>query len=76
MEKKYILTEKQLEELLAYSARLSALESGGVDDWSWYGESIRDFIDAWVEQNNKNPNKHWSFRDIAHEDLKYYEELK
>lgn len=76
MEKKYVLTEKQLEELLARSARLSALESGGVDNWSWYGESIGEFIGDWVGQNNKNPNEDWDFRDIAHEDLKYYEELK
>lgn len=76
MEKKYVLTEKQLEKLLARSAHLSALESGGVDNWSWYGESIGDFIDDWVGQHNKNPNEGWGFTDIAREDLKYYEELK
>lgn len=76
MEKKYILTETQLEELLACSAHLSALISGGVDNWSWYGESIGDFIDNWVKQHNKNPNEDWDFTDIAHENLKHYEELK
>lgn len=25
-------------------AILSALEAGGVDNWEWYGESIRDFF--------------------------------
>lgn len=76
MEKKYVLTEKQLEKLLARSARLSALESGGVDNWSWYDESIGDFIDDWAKENNKSLNEIWGFRDIAHEKLKYYEELK
>lgn len=76
MEKKYVLTETQLEELLIHSARLSALESGGVDNWSWYGESIGDFIDDWAKENNKSLDEDWDFRDIAHEDLKYYEELK
>lgn len=76
MEKRYILTGKQLEELLARSACLSALNSGGVDNWSWYGESIGNFISNWVKENNKNPNEDWCIDDIAYENLKLYEELK
>lgn len=33
----------ELIELLADQMKLSALESGGVDNWSWYGESICDY---------------------------------
>ena len=76
MEKRYILTEARLKRLLARSARLSALECGGVDNWSQYGESIGNFISNWVKENNKNPNEDWCIDDIAREDLKLYKELK
>ena len=76
MEKRYILSGTQLEELLARSAYLSALNSGGVDNWSWYYESIGDFINSWAKDNNKNPKEEWSIDDIAYENLKLYEELK
>ena len=61
---------------MARSARLSALECGGVDNWTWYYESIGDFINSWAEDNNKNPKEEWSIDDIACEDLKLYEALK
>ena len=76
MKKKYILTETQLEELLRCSLGLSALECGGVDNWEWYYGSISDFINGWVEENNKDPSENWDFGDIVHEELKFYEELK
>lgn len=76
MEKKYIITEAKLKELLTDSVLLSALECGGVDNWAWYYESISDFINNWAEDNNKNPNGNWCIDDIACEDLKLYEELK
>lgn len=76
MIKKYILTEEQLERLLTAALRLTALESGGVDNWDWYGESIRDFIDSWVNEEHKDPNEEWEISDIAHEDLKLYKEIE
>ena len=36
----YILTPKELEELLTAKYELSALHRGGVDNWTWYGESL------------------------------------
>jgi len=44
MEKYYKISESDLRELLHDSLKLSALESGGVDNWEWYGDSIFDFI--------------------------------
>lgn len=76
MIKKYILTEEQLERLLTAALRLTALESGGVDNWDWYGESIRDFIGSWVNEKHKDPNEEWEISDIAHEDLKLYKEIE
>ena len=43
----YCLVPKdELKDLLYDSLKLQALECGGVDNWSWYGDSVRDFINA------------------------------
>lgn len=39
------LTEKDKRRL----AKLDALEAGGVDNWEWYGESLKD----WFAENEK-----------------------
>lgn len=42
--KRYLLTEEQLVSLLADYHKLSALENGGVNNWDWYEESIKDYL--------------------------------
>lgn len=42
--KYYIVEENLLKELWINDLKLAALESGGVDNWEWYGESISDFL--------------------------------
>ena len=42
----FVIPEKEYRKLLEDSLRLTALESGGVDNWEWYGESIHDFLEA------------------------------
>ena len=41
----YTINGDQLEELVRNDILFSALESGGVDAWKWYDESIADFLD-------------------------------
>ena len=39
--------------LIADQMKLSALEGGGVDNWSWYGDSIHDYekeMRGWYDQ--------------------------
>lgn len=43
MNKVYIISENLLKELLDSYITLIALETGGVDNWEWYGESIKDY---------------------------------
>ena len=69
---KYILTRKQLLELLTSHNKLIALESGGVDNWEWYSASIHDFIDEWVKESGANPDGDWNIEDIAIFDLDNY----
>ena len=35
---------KRMKELLRAEAKLNALEAGGVDNWEWYGESLKDWF--------------------------------
>lgn len=37
------ITETRLAELLRTERKMQALETGGVDNWEWYGESLKDF---------------------------------
>jgi len=37
------LSEKRMKELLRSEAKLNALEAGGVDNWEWYGESLKEY---------------------------------
>lgn len=45
-----IVPKEELIELIEALYKLAALESGGVDNWEWCGESISDFLDRyWIE---------------------------
>ena len=39
-----MITKEEYDELLKRSNELEALEQGGVDDWEWYGESLRNYF--------------------------------
>ena len=42
-EKMYMISESELQDLLECKLILTALECGGVDDWEWYNESLRNY---------------------------------
>ena len=37
------LDDKRIKELLRKEAKLNALEAGGVENWDWYGESLKEY---------------------------------
>ena len=41
------ISAKRLKELERSAAKLNALECGGVDNWEWYGESLKE----WNKEN-------------------------
>lgn len=49
--KNYIIDEERLRELLKAELRLMALENGGVDNWSWYSDSLSDFLKEDLKMN-------------------------
>lgn len=58
----YTISEKRLKELVLAELNLSALEQGGVDNWSWYGDSVSDFLNRLSEEYRQDFE---DFEDIA-----------
>ncbi len=70
----YCLVPKdELKDLLYDSLKLQALECGGVDNWDWYGESVRDFIDsAKADYNVPKDDDDFDISDMADVDVEGY----
>lgn len=70
----YCLVPKdELKDLLYDSLKLQALECGGVDNWSWYGDSVRDFIDAAkADYNVPKDDDDFDISDMAEVDVEGY----
>ena len=70
----YCLVPKdELKDLLYDSLKLQALEVSGVDNWTWYGDSIRDFIDAAkTDYNVPEDDDDFDIGDMAEVDAEGY----
>lgn len=70
----YCLVPKdELKDLLYDSLKLQALECGGVDNWSWYGDSVRDFINAAkADYNVPEDDDDFDISDMAEVDVEGY----
>lgn len=68
-EKMYIISEKDLLELLEAYHRLAALEGGGVDNWDWYCESCADFINDYVHENDIDFSEDSDIEDFWFSDI-------
>ena len=70
----YCLVPKdELKDLLYDSLKLQALEYGGVDNWDWYRESVRDFIDAAkADYNVPEDDDDFDISDMADVDVEGY----
>lgn len=69
----YCLVPKdELKDLLYDSLKLQALEVSGVDNWTWYGDSIRDFIDAAKVDYNVPKDDDFDIGDMADVDVEGY----
>lgn len=70
----YCLVPKdELKDLLYDSLRLQALDCGGVGSWDWYGEAVRDFIDAAkADYNVPEDDDDFDISDMADVDVEGY----
>lgn len=64
----YKIPENVLKVLLTDSIELSYLNEGGVDNWDWYGASISDGINEWVDEHHDIVNS-WDEDDPRREDF-------
>ena len=65
MDEWYKISKEELVELLYNNFKLMALESGGVENWDWYSESINDFEEREGE-----------LYTLAREELHYFDIIK
>lgn len=69
--KYYKITEDELLNFIESNMRLCALQSGGVDNWEWYGVSLGDFIEY-----NKENYSMFKGRGIDPEDIDFSDMAK
>lgn len=88
--KEYRISREELLELLEARNRLAALESGGVDNWSWYSDSLHDYLkedyennrEVYVKEFNIDPEDEdefkmdFGFYEVALLELRGYEVIK
>lgn len=75
MERKYIIGEERLIELLANELRLYCLENDGVDNWEWYYMGRKAFIKDAVNDRLDEIPEDFDFEDVAKLDLENFEKF-
>ena len=68
----YIISEAKLLELLEMKHELACLNAGGVDNWSWYMENRREYINETLGYESQETD----FGDCAIMDLINYTKLE
>ena len=75
MAKNIILTETEFKNIYRGYLKYLALQSGGVDNWEWYGDSICNFLrDCYFENHPSRTEENFSeqyydFDVVIDEDL-------
>lgn len=64
MKEVIVIPKDKLETYINGYLQLMALEQGGVDNWSWCGDSIRDFLDRHGADD---------FDELVEKEIKKYE---
>ena len=64
------IKQRKLLDLLEAYFKLAALESGGVDNWEWYGDSLCQYLQE--DEMNKTQNDDYDFRDMAENYMKFW----
>lgn len=71
-----IIKRSELKELLEAYHILAALESGGVDNWTWYGESRKEYLNRWASETERDEDCYRTFEDITEDELENYDNLE
>ena len=75
MAKNIILTETEFKNIYRGYLKYLALQSGGVDNWAWYGDSLGNFLRDCYFENHPNrteedfSEQYYDFDVVIDEDL-------
>lgn len=75
MEKNITLSEDKFKRIYCGYLKYLALQNGGVDNWSWYGDSLGDFLKECYLENHPDKtledlfNEDYDFDMVVDEDL-------
>lgn len=64
------IEQRRLLDLLEAYFKLAALESGGVNNWEWYGDSLCQYLQE--DEMNKTQDDDYDFRDMAENYMKFW----
>ena len=64
------IEQRKLLDLLEAYFKLAALESGGVDNWEWYGDSLCQYLQE--DEMNRPQDDDYDFRDMAKNYMKFW----
>lgn len=74
-EKTFKISESKLKHLIHCRVQLEALEAGGVDNWGYYSDSFKDYVDDYFDDKTDEEKEDLSTYDIAEIELKKFEEV-
>lgn len=74
--KYYKIKEEDLKYFIECKARLEALEAGGVDNWSWYGDSYADYLSDMKNEYKLSQEEDFDFYDIVEHEIKNFKEVQ
>ena len=64
------IEQRKLLALLEAYFKLAALESGGVDNWEWYRDSLCQYLQE--DEMNRPQDDDYDFRDMAENYMKFW----
>ena len=64
------IEQRKLLDLLEAYFKLAALESGGVDNWEWYGDSLCQYLQE--DEMNRPQDDDYDFKDMAENYMKFW----
>ena len=71
-ERNFKVSESELRYLVRCRCQLEALEAGGVDNWTWYGESMHNYVRDYFD--DELPNEDPCIEDVVEDVMKKYKE--
>ena len=72
MKKYRCVPEGELLRILEAANKYWALNNGGVDNWSWYCDSLYNYLENWIAESGVDPSGDWDFESIAEKDAYKY----